>query len=424
MYAYTPNLKEIPGDQSNFLTQASFFFSKKKNFAIKHTHTSLNEMATELALHLANFKLPSSRPKISVPATIDDLPYLSTPRYFGDIRTQHLALLVANYLEQVVRRNENYSDRPAQFVFVSAEEAQRAQYCPLIEMRAFKKVSEDDNVKSILCQYEKEPCENTEQESGLITPVSPHGDFADFSNNKAECAGNSSTHCGPQGIASCSQTSTVSTLAGMGTTHSQVHAQYYTTYGAQNSQTHVDRPVSPVSNMSSSDENRHFGFTNHNDDLGSHERPNSMPQRPLLQVATRFHSKQCPQISISNYLLRIIKYACIDKTALLMMLVYLDRLLHCKRATLTLNSLTVHRLVITAIVCAAKCNFDTFCTNAHYGKVGGISTREMNVLEMEFLAGLDYDLSLGGCENIQYYYDLVRRAVATTTSANELQHSN
>jgi hypothetical protein len=46
--------------------------------------------------------------------------------------------------------------------------------------------------------------------------------------------------------------------------------------------------------------------------------------------------------------------------------------------------------MITAAMVGSKGLCDSFCTNAHYAKVGGLSKVELNLLEVEFLVRVDY----------------------------------
>ncbi|OMO99160.1 Cyclin-like protein [Corchorus olitorius] len=57
-----------------------------------------------------------------------------------------------------------------------------------------------------------------------------------------------------------------------------------------------------------------------------------------------------------------------------------------------LTSLNAHRLLITSVMIAAKFMDDQCYNNAYYAKVGGVSTEEMNGLEMKFLFSLDFRL--------------------------------
>ncbi|KAI9311620.1 cyclin-domain-containing protein [Dichotomocladium elegans] len=121
---------------------------------------------------------------------------------------------------------------------------------------------------------------------------------------------------------------------------------------------------------------------------------------------TRFHSRMPPNISLNDYLRRIVKYAPVEKACLLVLLIYIDRI--CERHPhFTISSLTVHRFLITAVTVSSKSLCDSYCTNSHYAKVGGISTQELNQLELEFLKLIDWDLSSSGAMLQQYYARLI-----------------
>jgi hypothetical protein len=63
-----------------------------------------------------------------------------------------------------------------------------------------------------------------------------------------------------------------------------------------------------------------------------------------------------------------------------------------KHESLRLTSLNVHRLVLTGVMLSAKFLDDRYFNNAFYAKVGGVSTPELNRLEMEMLTLLDFRL--------------------------------
>lgn len=133
----------------------------------------------------------------------------------------------------------------------------------------------------------------------------------------------------------------------------------------------------------------------HNDTLPLH--PSSL---------TRFHSRATPGISIQSYLRRIAKYTSLDKACALIMLVYIDRVCE-KMKGFTICSLTVHRFVCASVVCASKALCDAFSTNGHYARVGGISLIELNMLEKEFLAIIEWHLTCSGALLQHYYISLV-----------------
>lgn len=92
-------------------------------------------------------------------------------------------------------------------------------------------------------------------------------------------------------------------------------------------------------------------LTTHNDTIPLH--PSDL---------TRFHSRAAPGISIGAYLRRLAKYTTLDKPCMLIVLIYIDRV--CERmSSFTICSLTVHRFLCAAVVCATKALCDSFSTN-------------------------------------------------------------
>ncbi|PIA15813.1 cyclin-domain-containing protein [Coemansia reversa NRRL 1564] len=123
---------------------------------------------------------------------------------------------------------------------------------------------------------------------------------------------------------------------------------------------------------------------------------------------TRFHSRAPPNISLSDYMQRVSKYASLEPACLLIMLIYVDRI--CQRnSNFTISSLTVHRFIITAATIACKTLCDAYCTNLHYAKVGGVSMQELNSLEIEFLRMMGWHLIATQEQLEQYYLTLVRQ---------------
>lgn len=107
------------------------------------------------------------------------------------------------------------------------------------------------------------------------------------------------------------------------------------------------------------------------------------------QGLTRFHSRVPPSISVYNYLIRLTKYSSLEHCVLLTAVYYID-LLTSVYPIFTLSSLTVHRFLLTATTVASKGLCDSFCTNTHYAKVGGVHSSELNILECEFLKRVNY----------------------------------
>ncbi|CCH46031.1 hypothetical protein BN7_5618 [Wickerhamomyces ciferrii] len=118
---------------------------------------------------------------------------------------------------------------------------------------------------------------------------------------------------------------------------------------------------------------------------------------------TRFHSRTPPGISVYSYLARLARYSSLENAVLLAAVYYID-LLSTVYNSFTLNSLTVHRFLLTATTVGSKGLCDSFCTNSHYAKVGGIQANELDILEREFLSKVNYrilprDFNIERCAN-------------------------
>jgi hypothetical protein len=90
------------------------------------------------------------------------------------------------------------------------------------------------------------------------------------------------------------------------------------------------------------------------------------------------------------------------------MVFYVDKLC-AMYPSFTISSLTVHRFLITAATVAAKGLSDSFWTNSLYARVGGVSVRELALLELEFLRRLDWRIVPKPEVLVDYYKGLVER---------------
>lgn len=115
-----------------------------------------------------------------------------------------------------------------------------------------------------------------------------------------------------------------------------------------------------------------------------------------------------PGISVRDYLNRLIVHATLSPPILLSMVFYVDKLCTMYPA-FTISSLTVHRFLITAATVAAKGLSDSFWTNSLYARVGGVSVRELALLELEFLRRLEWRIVPKPETLVDYYKGLVER---------------
>lgn len=104
---------------------------------------------------------------------------------------------------------------------------------------------------------------------------------------------------------------------------------------------------------------------------------------------TRFHSSGIPNISLPDYLRRIAKYSHCSGECFVVALVYIMK--YCKIANSELTMRNAHRLCITAVMVAAKLRDDVFYANKYYSSIGGISSRELNELELDLLVTINWE---------------------------------
>ncbi|KAL8747546.1 MAG: hypothetical protein Q9190_000585 [Brigantiaea leucoxantha] len=124
---------------------------------------------------------------------------------------------------------------------------------------------------------------------------------------------------------------------------------------------------------------------------------------------TRFHSRAPPTISVRDYLQRLTTHATLSPPILLSMVYYIDRLCALYPA-FTISSLTVHRFLITSATVASKGLSDLFWTNNTYARVGGITLKELALLELEFLWRVEWRIVPKPEVLVDYYRSLVERS--------------
>jgi len=106
------------------------------------------------------------------------------------------------------------------------------------------------------------------------------------------------------------------------------------------------------------------------------------------------------------------KYASCSNECFILALIYIDRLI--QRNNFLLTELNVHRVVICAVLLAAKFFDDAYYNNAYYAKVGGVLVSEINGLEVDFLFRINFSLHVSPEEFEKYRAELLQQATAPT----------
>ncbi|GKV12855.1 hypothetical protein SLE2022_026090 [Rubroshorea leprosula] len=97
-----------------------------------------------------------------------------------------------------------------------------------------------------------------------------------------------------------------------------------------------------------------------------------------------FDCHETPDMTIQSYLERIFRYTRAGPSVYVVAYVYIDRF--CQgNPGFRINARNVHRLLITTIMVASKYVEDMNYRNSYFARVGGLTTDELNKLELEFL---------------------------------------
>ncbi|KAK3152043.1 hypothetical protein QOZ80_2BG0153560 [Eleusine coracana subsp. coracana] len=123
-------------------------------------------------------------------------------------------------------------------------------------------------------------------------------------------------------------------------------------------------------------------------------------------ASSAFRGRTRPGIAVRRYAERIYRYAGCSPACFVAAYVYLDRLARRRdreeeaeeeeagAAVVGVDSYSVHRLLITSVMVAAKFMDDIHYNNAYFARVGGVEVAEMNGLELELLFALRFRLNV------------------------------
>jgi len=125
----------------------------------------------------------------------------------------------------------------------------------------------------------------------------------------------------------------------------------------------------------------------------------SIYNEKLIQQKNSIFNLNEPSVSIQKYLHRIFKYTYLEKSSLIISLIYLDRI--CKYK-IFLTNYNIHKLMVISILMAIKYNEDSIYENKFYAKVFGINLKELNELEFEYIKLINFQFFINDLEFNQY----------------------
>eukprot|EP00298_Acanthocystis_sp_HF-20_P009578 c18389_g1_i3.p1 GENE.c18389_g1_i3~~c18389_g1_i3.p1 ORF type:complete len:147 (+),score=20.65 c18389_g1_i3:80-520(+) len=135
---------------------------------------------------------------------------------------------------------------------------------------------------------------------------------------------------------------------------------------------------------------------------------------------TIFHAFKPPAIAVQPYLERILKYVNCSHESYVFALVYMDRIIQ-RNPDFFICSLNIHRVLITSVMIAAKFYDDVYYNNSFYARVGGVSVKELNNLEVEFLFMINFSLYISAEEYERYRLELTSHSVQLSSSSSKQQ---
>ena len=103
-----------------------------------------------------------------------------------------------------------------------------------------------------------------------------------------------------------------------------------------------------------------------------------------------FNTISIPEISIYDYIIRIISYSNCDENILISSLVYFDQIGKIKKITYS----NVYKILFTSILLSLKYNEDEIYNNEYYSQIAGVSKYELKQMEYEYFVLLNFNLHI------------------------------
>ena len=117
-----------------------------------------------------------------------------------------------------------------------------------------------------------------------------------------------------------------------------------------------------------------------------------------------FYSKSVPDLSLAAFIKRIIKYTEAENNTLLFAYLYIMKLIKKENYVLCLNN--VYRLLLGSVVLAKKTLEDLYYDNAYCCEIGGMSVKELNMIEYSLFVRIEFKVKIKEEELDNLYEDV------------------
>lgn len=152
-----------------------------------------------------------------------------------------------------------------------------------------------------------------------------------------------------------------------------------------------------------------------------HQQLNSS-ENSIQYKVSEFDSHTVPDIQLSDYLHRIASLSKCTNRDFISALVYIDRLIN-NEVISGISFFNVHRLIAVSIMISTKFYMDKPRLNKRWAKIIGISLRELNSIEINFLMSINYNLRIE-LSVLSAWYDLIFRFSSQASSQNSNTAAN
>ena len=115
-----------------------------------------------------------------------------------------------------------------------------------------------------------------------------------------------------------------------------------------------------------------------------------------------FKQIKIPEISILNYLLRIIEYSNVEENTLITSLIYIYKI----SKKIKIIYFNLHKILFTSILISLKLNEDEIYPFYYYSQIAGINQEELMQLELNFYSLIDFNLFVNE-ETFNYYQKII-----------------
>ena len=149
---------------------------------------------------------------------------------------------------------------------------------------------------------------------------------------------------------------------------------------------------------------------------------NFQSNRQIYVKSDIFFHYYIPNISIENYIKRIMKYSQMNISSLIIAIIYIDKMCEIQKYILCFNN--IHRLILSACLLSVKYNEDINVNNIIFSKIGDESIEIVNQLEQELFFLLDFSLFVDFNYYEKYYEYFTKCNKSITQEHNNNTNNN